>query len=165
MACQVCVAGSNNSAWVTPNVVAGPRVSSRLAPENAITCPVGSATAVENQRALMSGAVDLDDHLSPAAVSTVLIVEACVAKYIGGVVIDVAVGEQVQAGVQRQAARRDGAVVGPRSRGRVVGLGLPDIGARVGRIVRVQGLEQLRHAAGDEHLAVSQRDEARIPPA
>ena len=83
----------------------------------------------------------------------------------GGVVVHVAVGQEVQARVQRQRPVRRRPVEAPRAGGGVEGLGLLDVGAGVEGAVRVDRLHQLGHAAGHEHLPVGQRDERRVPAA
>ena len=67
------MAGSNISTVLVALPVPGPTTSSRFAPENASTWPVGSAMAVEYQRESLRLAVAVVVTELPAAVSTVVI--------------------------------------------------------------------------------------------
>ncbi len=71
----------------------------------------------------------------------------------------------MQPRVERQRALRRGTVVGPAIGGDVVGLGLGDVGPGAERAVRIDRLEQLLDAAGDEQVAVGERQHARVPAA
>src|SRR5205807_1440880 len=85
MGVHVPVAGSNSSACRTGKPVPGPTTSSRFAPENAITWPVGRSTPVEYHRALLSEPVIVEVNASAWAVSTVSIWPNGVARYEPGV--------------------------------------------------------------------------------
>src|SRR5579862_5125887 len=65
--------------------VPGATTSSAVAPLNAITDSSGSTTAVEYQRALLRLPWGELVHWSPLAVSTVLISDVLVARYVPGV--------------------------------------------------------------------------------
>src|SRR5581483_6675511 len=83
----------------------------------------------------------------------------------GGVVVDVAVGQHVDPGEQRQRLLGGGPVVGPPAGGRVVGLGGAVVAARLVGVVGVDRLDHLADAADDEQLAAGQRDDRRVPAA
>src|SRR5438445_3988936 len=85
MGVHVFVVGSYSSACFTGNPVPGPTTSSRFAPENAITWPVGRSTPVEYHRALLSEPVIVEVNASAWAVSTVSIWPNGVARYEPGV--------------------------------------------------------------------------------
>jgi hypothetical protein len=82
-----------------------------------------------------------------------------------GVVEDVAVRKQVEAGVEGQRLVCGCAVVRPLTCGRVVGLGLHDVPTGVLRGIGIDRLDELSHAAGDERRAVAESHHCRIPAA
>ncbi len=84
----------------------------------------------------------------------------------GDVVVDVPVREQVQPRVQGQGPLAGRTVVREGAFDGVEGLGLDHVPAAVlGAVVRVEGLDQLRDAAGDEEVARGEGDHGRVPAA
>lgn len=82
---HVFVLGSNSSGDVTGIAVPGPSTSSALAPEKAMTSPVGVSTPVPYQRAWFNDPVD-SDVTAVDPVVTVSIRLSVTAKYVPGVV-------------------------------------------------------------------------------
>ena len=80
-----------------------------------------------------------------------------------GVVIDLAVRQQVQAREQRQRALCGVAVLAPAPGIQVVGFGLRDVAPGVQRLFRIHRLEQLGDTAGHEHVTVGEGHEGGVP--
>src|SRR2546423_8814747 len=82
---HVFVLGSNSSGVVTGIAVPGPSTSSALAPEKAMTSPVGVSTPVPYHRGWLREPVDADVTLVESR-STVSMRLSLTAKYVPGVV-------------------------------------------------------------------------------